>query len=104
MKDAGTERRWHLGFQHLQGVSISVGTISSLCFLHLFCYLLLAAQRHMWDLNSLTRDQTCALCIGSTESQPLDSSEAPSLRFLKNKIPSQFRTHGDIFSLILSSA
>ena len=42
-------------------------------FLHyliLFCH-----ASNMWDLSSLTRDQSCVLCIGSTESQPLDHQE-----------------------------
>ena len=26
----------------------------------------------MWDLSSLTRDRTCALCSGRGESEPLD--------------------------------
>ena len=28
----------------------------------------LATPRGMWDLSSLTRDRTCALCIGRAES------------------------------------
>ena len=36
-------------------------------FFHNFFYFL-AMPHGMWDLNSLTRDQTCTPCIGSTES------------------------------------
>ena len=38
----------------------------------------------MWDLSSLTRDQTCAPCSGSEESLPPDSREVP-LIFLRLK-------------------
>ena len=31
----------------------------------------------MWDLNPLTRDQTGALCFGSTESKPLNHLGSP---------------------------
>ena len=37
----------------------------SRAILNIFIYLL-AALHSMWDLSSLTRDQTCASCIGST--------------------------------------
>ena len=33
-------------------------------------FLFLAMLRGMWDLSSLTRNQTCILCFGSTEAQP----------------------------------
>ena len=33
----------------------------------------------LWDLSSLTRDWTYALCSGSAESKPLDHQEVPSL-------------------------
>ena len=33
-----------------------------------FCCLFLASPRCMQDLSSLTRERTCGLCIGSTES------------------------------------
>ena len=36
-------------------------------------YLFLATPHSMWDLSSPTRDQTPALCIGSTESSPQGS-------------------------------
>ena len=42
----------------------------------------LAMLRGMWDLSSLTRDGTCILCFGSTESQPLDHQGSPSLLLL----------------------
>ena len=100
------ERCWDrgtvlLGVLHLWGVSVSVRTVSSLFFYIYFVYLFLAAPQDMWDLSSLARGQACAPCIGSVESQPLDSQGSPSLCFLKNKIPSQFRTHGDVVSLVL---
>ena len=37
------------------------------CFYWLL-YLFLAAPFYMWDLGSLTKDQTCPLCIGNAES------------------------------------
>ena len=36
------------------------------------------------DLSSPTRDQTSALCTGSTESQPLDPQESPKRRNLNS--------------------
>ena len=37
--------------------------------IYIYIYVSLAATPHgMWDLRSLTRDQTCAPCIGSVES------------------------------------
>ena len=42
----------------------------------LFFYLL-AMQCGMWGLSPLTRDWTRALCIGSMESEPLDSQGSP---------------------------
>ena len=51
-----------------------------------FFFLFLATSCDIQALSSLTREQTCALCIGSVESQPLDSqgsssvSESTSLR------------------------
>ena len=41
-------------------------------FLSISFYLLLVMPVGMWDLNSPTRDQTGALCFGSTESKPLN--------------------------------
>ena len=38
--------------------------------------------RGMWDLSSLTRDQTYAPCSGSTESQPLDLQGSAGKGFL----------------------
>ena len=35
----------------------------------------------MRDLSSLTRDQTHAPCVGSTESQPLDRQGSPLATF-----------------------
>ena len=35
----------------------------------------------MWDLSSLTRDWTCALCVGSTELQPPDYQGSPLVFF-----------------------
>ena len=31
----------------------------------------------MWDLSSLTKDETCVPCTGSTQSQPLDHQQSP---------------------------
>ena len=31
----------------------------------------------IWDLSSLTKDQTCAPCIGNVESYPLDHFGSP---------------------------
>ena len=39
----------------------------------LFSFIFLA----VWDLNSLTRNQICAPCIESKESQPLDNQASP---------------------------
>ena len=44
------------------------------CFLF---FNFLAALHGMWDLSSPTRDGTCTLCSGSTESQPLDLQGSP---------------------------
>ena len=41
-------------------------------------FLFLAALLDMLDLSSLTKDQTCTLCVGSVESQPLDHQGIPS--------------------------
>ena len=38
---------------------------------------------NMWDLSSLTRDLTWALCTGSIESYPLDYQESPIFYILK---------------------
>ena len=38
----------------------------------------------MWDLSFLTRDWTCASCIGSMESWPLDHLQSPCLRLNKH--------------------
>ena len=43
------------------GVQASLATTQGLSVMH--C---------IWDLNSLTRDQTCIPCIGSMDSQPPD--------------------------------
>ena len=37
--------------------------IEFVTILHLF-YVLVFWPQGMWDLNSLTRDQTCTLCVG----------------------------------------
>ena len=42
-----------------------------------FSFSFLAVPRSMWDLSSLTRDQTRAPCIGSAESSPLDHQGSP---------------------------
>ena len=39
----------------------------------------------MWNLRSLTRDQTRAPCSGSTESQPLDCQRNPLVLFLMGR-------------------
>ena len=39
---------------------------------------ILAKPRGIWDLSSLTKDQTSSLCIESIDSQPLDQKGAPS--------------------------
>ena len=31
----------------------------------------------MWNLSSLTRERTCAPCLGNVEYQPLDSQGSP---------------------------
>ena len=48
--------------------------------LNLFYLLLLlfAVLHGMWDLSSLTRDQTQAPCIGNTESLPLHYQGSPA--------------------------
>ena len=38
----------------------------------------------MWDLYSLTRDQIHVPCIGSTESEPLDQQESPTIGFFNS--------------------
>ena len=48
--------------------------------------------RHVGS-SSLTRDQTCAPCIGSSESQPLDQQGRPYLAFLKLGCPFPFHKH-----------
>ena len=40
----------------------------------------------MWDPNPPTRDWTCAPCIGSTESQPLDLQGSPLGSLLVRKL------------------
>ena len=40
-------------------------------------FFFLAVLHSMWDLSSLTRDQTCTLCIRGTKSQPLDCQGSP---------------------------
>ena len=49
------------------------------CFLFspFFFSFFLVALHGMWDLSFLTRDQICAPCIGSVESEPLDYQESP---------------------------
>ena len=41
-------------------------------FVSLICFFFLVTLHSMKDLSSLTREWTCAPCIGSKESQPLD--------------------------------
>lgn len=41
------------------------------------CLIFLTFPRAMWDLNSPARDGTHALCVGSTESDPLDLQGGP---------------------------
>ena len=43
-------------------------TNSLILFFFFFLFFFLATPHGMWDLSSLTRDQTCAPCSGSTES------------------------------------
>ena len=33
----------------------------------------------MWDLSSLTKDETCTPCIGNAESKPLDHQGSPRI-------------------------
>ena len=101
MKDAGTEGRCSWVFFTCGECPYQSEPFLAFSFYIYFVYLFLAAPQDMWDLSSLARGQARAPCIGSVESQPLDSQGSPSLCFLKNKIPSQFRTHGDVVSLVL---
>ena len=43
-------------------------------------YLFLVTLCSLWDLSSLTRDQTHGPCSGSTESKPLDSQGIPIIQ------------------------
>ena len=52
----------------------------------LFFKKFLAMPHDMWDLSSLTRDQTCAPCIGSADSKPLDDQGSPSSCILEWQI------------------
>lgn len=44
----------------------------------------------MWDFGSLTRDRTCAPCIGSVESSPLDYQGSPRIFFFNLRLNSIF--------------
>ena len=44
----------------------------------LFYFYFLAAPLSVWDPSPPTRDRTCELCIGSTDSWPLDHHGSPS--------------------------
>ena len=46
-----------------------------------YFFTFLAVPRSMWDFSSPRRDQTCAPCIGSTESKPLDHQGSPWFYF-----------------------
>ena len=58
---------WHPSWQ------FSLGPTTHFGFL---CSIFLAVS-HIWDLGSLTKDQTLTLCMGSTESQPLGHQGSP---------------------------
>ena len=50
----------------------------------LFCFpffFFLTIPHSFWDLSSLTRDGTCALCSGNAESYPFDYQEFPPVGF-----------------------
>ena len=47
------------------------------CFVLSFKHFFLAMSRGMWDIGSLTRDQTSAPCTGSSKSSPLDHQISP---------------------------
>ena len=54
------------------------------CYLFWLCWVFAAVHRRscgIWDLSSLTRDQTWALSIRSVESYPLDHEGSPSFPF-----------------------
>ena len=65
------------------GLHFLVNTFFSSAFTFSFfvCFCFLAIPLGVWDLSSPTRDQTCASCTGSVESQPLHHQERPSPAF-----------------------
>ena len=46
----------------------------------IFIFIILAALLAMWNLVSPTKNQTCTLCSGSTESEPQDHQGSPPKR------------------------
>ena len=60
-------------------------TLVIFCFAWFYLFIFLAASHNMWDLRSLTRNQTPAPCSGSAESQPLDHERSPLVLFLMGK-------------------
>ena len=59
-------------------LSILLFSIGIFCCTFFFFF---ATLLNLWDLTSLTRDQTC---IGSAESEPLDRHGSPYTLFLNN--------------------
>ena len=51
--------------------------VTCLSVLNVHYYLFLALPHSTWDLSSPTKDSTCASCIRSTESKPLDCQRSP---------------------------
>ena len=73
---------WHPSWQ------FSLGPTTHFGFL---CSIFLAVSHSIWDLGSLTKDQTLTLCMRSTESQPLGHQGSPlvplSVLTLPSKVP-----------------
>ena len=64
---------------HVWYVCVHVSVLVCVCVCACVC---VAAPRNIWDLSYLTRNQTRASCVGSTESSPLNDQESACVLIL----------------------
>ena len=64
-------------------------------------YLSLAMPCGLWDSSSPTKDQTCATCIGSKESQPLEVLRSQVLKVLRLSISQRSQNFHLLFAQMM---